>query len=221
MTHARMPVIADVAVIGAGPAGIAAAARAAEAGRPVHLLDEQPNAGGQIWRHRARSSLGGTARRWIERLSRSAAQVHHGVSVVDVIANGGDGGWTIVTERQGTARSTSCGEGAGDRDRRARAVRAVPGWTLPGVYGIGGAQALLKQGATFRGKRWSLPEWPTHAAVAASMTEAGARVQLVADRRVSRRCSTSAVAARQPGHARAGGDVPPRVHPTPYATERG
>ncbi len=40
----------DVAVVGAGPAGLAAACRAAEAGARVLLLDEQPAAGGQIWR---------------------------------------------------------------------------------------------------------------------------------------------------------------------------
>jgi D-hydroxyproline dehydrogenase subunit alpha len=183
MTLARTPVSVDVAVIGAGPAGIAAAARAAEAGRQVRLLDEQPNAGGQIWRHRARSSLGGTARRWIERLSRSAAQVHHGVSVVDVIANGSDGGWTIVTERQAdgavdVVRASALVIATGARER----FVPFPGWTLPGVYGIGGAQALLKQGATFRGKRVVIAgSGPLMLPVAASMTEAGARVQLVAE----------------------------------------
>ena len=38
----------DVIVIGAGPAGMAAAATAAEHGLSVTLLDEQPRAGGQI-----------------------------------------------------------------------------------------------------------------------------------------------------------------------------
>ena len=41
---------ADLIVIGAGPAGMAAAATAAEAGLSVLLLDEQPRAGGQIYR---------------------------------------------------------------------------------------------------------------------------------------------------------------------------
>ena len=41
---------ADLAVIGAGPAGMAAAAKAAELGLKVILLDEQPRAGGQIYR---------------------------------------------------------------------------------------------------------------------------------------------------------------------------
>ncbi len=40
----------DLAVIGAGPAGMAAARVAAEAGARVVLLDEQPAPGGQIFR---------------------------------------------------------------------------------------------------------------------------------------------------------------------------
>jgi len=41
---------ADVAVVGAGPAGLAAACRAAEAGASVVMLDEAPAPGGQVWR---------------------------------------------------------------------------------------------------------------------------------------------------------------------------
>ena len=40
----------DVIVIGAGPAGMAAAATVAEHGLSVTLLDEQPRAGGQTYR---------------------------------------------------------------------------------------------------------------------------------------------------------------------------
>ena len=40
---------ADVAVVGAGPAGIVAASIIAEAGRRVVLIDESDTIGGQIW----------------------------------------------------------------------------------------------------------------------------------------------------------------------------
>ena len=40
----------DVVVIGAGPAGLAAATIAAEAGRATLLLDENAGPGGQVWR---------------------------------------------------------------------------------------------------------------------------------------------------------------------------
>ena len=41
----------DIIIIGAGPAGMAAAATAANEGTKVLLLDEQPQAGGQIYRN--------------------------------------------------------------------------------------------------------------------------------------------------------------------------
>jgi flavin-dependent dehydrogenase len=40
----------DVAVVGGGPAGIAAAVTAAESGRSVGLIDDNLRPGGQIWR---------------------------------------------------------------------------------------------------------------------------------------------------------------------------
>jgi NADPH-dependent 2,4-dienoyl-CoA reductase/sulfur reductase-like enzyme len=57
-----------------------------------------------------------------------------------------------------------------------------PGWTLPNVMGIGGAQALLKAGASFRGKRVVIAgSGPLMLPVAASMAAAGARLLLVAE----------------------------------------
>ena len=46
----------DVVVVGAGPAGIAAAALAAEHGQRVGILDDNPGLGGQIWRGDAQES---------------------------------------------------------------------------------------------------------------------------------------------------------------------
>ena len=40
----------DVLVVGAGPAGLAAAWRAAQSGLRVSVVDDNPAAGGQIWR---------------------------------------------------------------------------------------------------------------------------------------------------------------------------
>ena len=43
----------DVAVIGAGPAGLAASVAAVEGDARVVLIDASPRIGGQYWRHRA------------------------------------------------------------------------------------------------------------------------------------------------------------------------
>jgi NADPH-dependent 2,4-dienoyl-CoA reductase/sulfur reductase-like enzyme len=173
---------ADVAVIGAGPAGIAAAARAAEAGRRVVVIDEAPNVGGQIWRHRARATLGGDARRWLDRLGRTQAQVVRGLAVIDVTTAPDRGGFTIVAERHRggveVVRAMALVLATGARER----FLPFPGWTLPGVVGIGGAQALLKQGATVRGKRVVIAgSGPLLLPVAASLAGAGARLRLVAE----------------------------------------
>src|SRR5882672_10601835 len=45
-----LPTHVDLAIVGAGPAGLAAAATAARAGLSVLMLDENPNVGGQIYR---------------------------------------------------------------------------------------------------------------------------------------------------------------------------
>jgi len=50
---------ADVVVIGAGPAGLAAACRAAQAGASVLVLDEAAAPGGQIWRQASSAGDGG------------------------------------------------------------------------------------------------------------------------------------------------------------------
>ena len=63
----------DVLVVGAGPAGLAATAALAAGGLTVRLIDEQPTAGGQVWRgveHRLRG--GGESRRREDRAARAA-----------------------------------------------------------------------------------------------------------------------------------------------------
>ena len=172
----------DVVVIGGGPAGIAAAVRAADDGSRVVLLDESPNAGGQIWRHRTTATLEPEARRWVDRLARSRAEVHQGVAVVDVIHDAQFERFAIVAERLAGGTIVVSGRAVvlatGARER----FLPFPGWTLPGVVGIGGAQALLKQGASFRGKRVVIAgTGPLMLPVAASMVGAGARLVLVAE----------------------------------------
>src|SRR5215831_15091759 len=63
----------DVLVVGGGPAGIAAAIRAAETGPRVAIVDENLAPGGQIWRgssSEGKHSL--EALKWLERLKASA-----------------------------------------------------------------------------------------------------------------------------------------------------
>lgn len=169
----------EIVVVGAGPAGIAAAVRAAEAGRRVVLLDASSEVGGQIWRHRDAATLPALARDWIACLRRSTVSVHRGASVVDMRAL--DGGYELRTERRGepwVMRANTVVLATGARER----FLPFPGWTLPGVFGIGGAQALLKAGMPVRGARVVIAgSGPLLLPVAASLASHGARVELVAE----------------------------------------
>lgn len=137
----------DVAVIGAGPAGLAAAATAAEQGLSVALLDEQAQPGGQLYRDVTRAGakrlevLGedyAAGRALVERFSQSTARHIGGAAVWQVTRDR-----VIGYVRDGRAQSLMAGQvilctGAMERPF------PVPGWTLPGVMTAGAAQTLLK-----------------------------------------------------------------------------
>jgi NADPH-dependent 2,4-dienoyl-CoA reductase/sulfur reductase-like enzyme len=186
----------DVAVVGAGPAGIAAACRAAEAGARVVVLDEAPAAGGQIWRRRVSAARNGggeagraraapaAARAWFARLERSGARLLTGASV---FAAAPEGALLAESSAEGVpagpahallvrARSVVLATGARER------FLPFPGWTLPNVVGVGGAQALLKSGAAFRRRRVVVAgSGPLLLPVAAALAAGGARLALVAE----------------------------------------
>jgi D-hydroxyproline dehydrogenase subunit alpha len=71
----------EILVVGAGPAGMAAACAAAEAGCRVAVLDNSPWRGGQIWRGEQTQPVQAAARRWMERLKRSGAHVIQNATV--------------------------------------------------------------------------------------------------------------------------------------------
>lgn len=170
---------ADVAVIGGGPAGIAAAAAAAESGARVLLVDEGLGPGGQIWRPKAHDGAPRIAARWLARLMRSRAAVCASTSVVDVqqtpnrfLVRAESPGRPMIIDASAIVLAT------GARER----FLPFPGWTLPNVFGIGGAQALLKNGTSFRGKRVVIAgTGPLLLPVAASLARDGAIVKLVAE----------------------------------------
>ena len=169
----------DVAIVGGGPAGIAAAVAAAEAGARVIVLDEGFGLGGQIWRPSGAVKRGRRAARWVERFAKSGAAIVPSASVVDM----------VVDERGISLRAESRGDSVDVEARRvvlATGARELflpfPGWTLPNVIGVGAAQALLKAGTNFRGKRVAMAgSGPLMLAVAASLAKAGATLVLVAE----------------------------------------
>src|SRR5947209_6097245 len=70
MTNALPPEVRhpDVLIVGAGPAGIAAAVRSRESGARVLVIDDNGSAGGQIWRG-GRARVPAPSGRWLARLA--------------------------------------------------------------------------------------------------------------------------------------------------------
>jgi NADPH-dependent 2,4-dienoyl-CoA reductase/sulfur reductase-like enzyme len=170
----------DVLVIGGGPAGIAAATEIARLGGDVVMVDENPRPGGQIWRHRVASgrpasSLPKAAQRAIEAFTRSGAQARYGATVFDLDTSGAarveiEGRAIHIHPRRGTILCT------GSRER----FLPFPGWTLPGVMGVGGVQALLKSGVEVQGRRVVLGgTGPLLLPVAQALVQAGATLEVV------------------------------------------
>jgi NADPH-dependent 2,4-dienoyl-CoA reductase/sulfur reductase-like enzyme len=166
-------------VIGAGPAGIASACVASPVRRVV-ILDGAPGTGGQIWRHRSRAMLGGTARRWLSRLDRSGAEFRGSVSVTAV--ERGRVAWAS-RDRHGVIDAETIVLATGARER----YLPFPGWTLPGVMGIGGLQAFIKNGVSVSGLRIVLAgSGPLLLPVAAACVEAGAELVCIMEQAPAR-----------------------------------
>jgi thioredoxin reductase len=137
----------DIAVVGAGPAGMAAATVTAEDGAKVLLLDEQPTAGGQIYRCVGRQTLTDPnilgpdyyqGRELVSALQSSGAEHMTGTTVWQVSADREIGISKDGVARLLTADQVIIATGAQERPF------PVPGWTLVGAMTGGGAQSLLK-----------------------------------------------------------------------------
>jgi len=184
----------DIAVIGAGPAGVAAACHGAEKGSRVVVFDEGPTPGGQIWRHRP-TRVPPAARIWLDRLRDSGARVRAESSVFDVVRHGD--GWAVSAENAPTTIAHRIIIATGAREL----LLPFPGWTLPNVFSAGGLQALVKSGFDVAGKTVVVAgSGALLLPVAATLTRAGARVALVAEQaswRAVARFSSSLI--RSPG----------------------
>ncbi|QOD44456.1 NAD(P)/FAD-dependent oxidoreductase [Clavibacter zhangzhiyongii] len=189
-----------VVVIGAGPAGLAAAVAARGRGARVTLLDASDELGGQYWRHLP--------------ASRPAAReriLHHGWDAFTALRArlAADEGCEIVTGAQVWAIERPADGADGAADAPAAVVHALvgqvdgsrreplslrpdalvlatgahdrtlpfPGWDLPGVFTAGAAQALAKGERVAIGDRVVVAgAGPFLLPVAVSLVQAGARV---------------------------------------------
>jgi NADPH-dependent 2,4-dienoyl-CoA reductase/sulfur reductase-like enzyme len=175
MTPARDAPV-DVLVVGAGPAGLSSAVAAAERGKRVLLLDLGLRPGGQIWRHRDPGFLPKAGRHWLARARAAGVTVASAARVVDAVSPG-----ELVVDYHGRVdrqRTSALILATGAKER----MLPFPGWTLPGVVGVGGLQSLIKGGLTLQGSRVVIAgTGPLVFPVAAAAAQGGAALELVAE----------------------------------------
>ncbi len=168
--------VCDVLVVGAGPAGLAAAWRAAESGLRVSVVDDNPAAGGQIWRGEQAKPSSPEAQEWLKRVRSVDIQLINGARVFQQP----EAGMLLAETSEGICelKYESLVLATGARER----FLPFPGWTLPNVMGAGGLQALVKTGLPIEGKRVVVAgTGPLLLAVAAYLRGRGANVLLIAE----------------------------------------
>jgi thioredoxin reductase len=181
--------VIDVAVVGAGPAGLAAALAAGDLGCEVTLIDAGSGLGGQLYRpgllfpgrgqdqHAATEQLPPRLARirqvrQVRHLAATSAgparRDHDGV--VTLWVGGLEGGAETTVEVRAVVLATGASE----------LVLPFPGWDLPGVTTAGAAQALLKSQGVTVGRRVLVGgSGPLLLPVAAGLAEAGVHVVAV------------------------------------------
>ncbi|WP_458127662.1 FAD-dependent oxidoreductase [Pseudomonas sp. Z2-11] len=182
----------DILIIGAGPAGMAAALAASSSGASIVLLDDNPVPGGQIWRDGPQANLPKQARRLRERVRactnvswRMGARVIASAADKTLLVEDAEQGWLIAYDRL-----ILC---TGAREL----LLPFPGWTLPGVTGAGGLQALIKGGLPVRGERLVVAgSGPLLLASAATAKHHGAQLLRIAEQ--ANRAAVAGFAASLP-----------------------
>lgn len=166
----------DVILLGAGPAGMAAAHEVAQSGLAALLVDEQARPGGQIYRDVDRvAPLRGAllGRDYTAGLELTGQLAHPGITHV--------AGATVWQIQDQTRVAYSVGDSAHIATGRRLLIATgalerpmpLPGWTLPGVMTAGAAQILLKQSGIVARRAVLAGSGPLLYLVAAQMLRAG------------------------------------------------
>ncbi|UYQ76553.1 NAD(P)/FAD-dependent oxidoreductase [Glutamicibacter sp. JL.03c] len=140
----------DLAIIGAGPAGLSAAIVAARAGATVIVIDENTEPGGRLLGQLHQEASGSW---WIgkDEASTLALQARDAGATLRLATKvwALSPGWVLSLDgaEQIMASNLLVATGAAER------AVPIPGWTLPGAMAIGAAQTLTNYYRVFPGQR--------------------------------------------------------------------
>ncbi|MBP0465564.1 FAD-dependent oxidoreductase, partial [Roseomonas sp. PWR1] len=178
----------DLAIVGAGPAGMAAAAEASAHGLSVLVIDENAAPGGQVFR----------AAEAAARDPAVAPEIAPGLSLVAAFRASGATyrPATVLWHLDPAEGLLSLADADGCSEVRARRVLLatgaqerpvpIPGWTLPGVMTAGAAQILLKTGGLVpSGATVLAGQGPLLWLLAVQLARAGAAPLVLETRRMS------------------------------------
>lgn len=204
----------DILVVGGGAAGLSAALAASEYAA-VTIVDDNPYLGGQIWRAELGKIRSPHANRLIERITAGKVTIINNAQVF-----GSEAKECLLAE-------TSAGRlelhyekliiATGARER----FLPFPGWTLPGVYGAGGLQAIVKGGMRVENKRVVVAgTGPLLLAVAAYLKTKGADVIAVVEQAPAARIYRFALRLlRSPAKIAQAASLSLRLYGVPYLTD--
>jgi len=197
----------DVIVVGAGPAGLAAAWRAANADLSVAVVDDNPTPGGQIWRGEPDKPSSPEASVWFARMRSANIRFIYGARIFQQAGPG-----ELLAEMPGGVTELSYSNlilATGARER----FLPFPGWTLPNVMGAGGLQALVKNGLAIAGKKVVIAgSGPLLMAVGAYLCDRGANLMLIAEQTTSRQLGWFGATVMRAGKGRQLIDLKRRLH---------
>jgi NADPH-dependent 2,4-dienoyl-CoA reductase/sulfur reductase-like enzyme len=203
----------EVLVVGAGPAGLAAARAAALSGAKALIVDERSDAGGQYFKQVAKSHA-------IIDYRRLDSQARTGKELIVDVERLGVTIWrdAAVWGAFGTDEITMLAQGRQHVFTPERLVLAtgayergvpVPGWTLPGYMTTGAAQTLMRAYRVSPGRRVLVAgNGPLNFQLGAELVRAGIKVAAVvesaADHGLRKTASVWRAAKAAPGLVRDG-----------------
>lgn len=153
----RMMKQVDVAVVGAGPAGLMAALEVAKRGGKVTVLDENFKPGGQLFKqihkffgseeHHAKERGIDIGTNLLEESKKMGVEILLNATVIGFFE------YNIVTYVQENRLKDIQGHKVVVATGASENPLVFPGWTLPGVMGAGAAQTLMNFYGVLPGKR--------------------------------------------------------------------